>query len=72
MAHITKRTEKRFKILALFAQNLGIWEDKMQELADALDDGHEKALKALDYYEDAIIAVMEAEKPEDVVLPPNS
>lgn len=71
MAHITKRTEKRFKILALFAMQLGIWEDKMTELSDALDSGHEKALKALDYYEDALIAVMEAESPNDVVLPLN-
>jgi hypothetical protein len=43
----------------------------MQELSTALDTGHEKALKALDYYEDTLIAVMEAEKPEDVVLPEN-
>lgn len=71
MAHITKRTEKRFKLLALFALQLGIWEDKMQELGDMLDDGHPQALKALDYYEDTLIAVMEAEKPEDVVLPIN-
>jgi len=69
MPHITKRTEKRFKLLSLFAMQLGIWEDKMQELAEALDTGHEKALKALDYYEDALIAVMEADKPENVTMP---
>lgn len=69
MAHITKRTEKRYKILCLFAMQLGIWDDKMEELGYALDSGHEKAMKALDYYEDALIAVMEAKNPENVVMP---
>lgn len=65
----TELTKRRFKILALFAMHLGIWEDKMEQLADAIDRNHPKALEALKFYEESLIAVMEADKPEDVVLP---
>lgn len=57
---VTKEVEKRFKILYLLASNVGVWEDKMQELGNALDSGHEKAIEALNFYEDKIIEVLEA------------
>lgn len=55
-----KSIEKRFKILSLFAFHLGVWEDKMQELADAIDGNHPNWMEALNFYEDKIIEVMSA------------
>jgi hypothetical protein len=55
--------EKRFKLLALFALHLGIWEDKMADLANAIDAGHPQAEEALTFYEDKLIEVLEAPEP---------
>jgi hypothetical protein len=54
-----KATERRFKMLALLALNVGVWDDKMQELGDKLDDNHPDAVEALRFYEDKIIEVLE-------------
>ena len=56
--------EKRFKILALFALHLEIWEDKMGELAQAIDEGHPQAEEALSFYEDKLVEVLEAKDEE--------
>jgi len=54
-----KATEKRFKMLALLALHVGVWEDKMQELGDKLDDNHPDAVEALCFYENKIIEALE-------------
>jgi len=53
------QTIKRFKILCLLAIEIGVWEDKMNQLADALETGHPQAMEALDFYEDKIIEAYE-------------
>lgn len=55
---------KRFKMLALLALNVGVWEDKMQDLGDKLDENHPDAVEALCFYEDKIIEVLEAKEVE--------
>lgn len=52
---MTPQTIKRFKMLALLAIEIGVWEDKMEQLAYALETGHPKAMEALDFYEDKLI-----------------
>lgn len=52
---------KRVKILCLLALELEIWEDKMQELVEAIDNNHPEALTALSFYEDAIISTFNEE-----------
>lgn len=61
---VAKATEKRFKMLALLALNVGVWEDKMQDLGDKLDENHPDAVEALCFYEDKIIEVLEAKEVE--------
>lgn len=55
-----KPIENRFKILWLLALAIGVWEDKMQELGDKLDQNHPDAVEALGFYESKIIEVVEA------------
>lgn len=59
MKNNQKQIEKRFKLLYLLASEIGVWEDKMEELAMAIDTKHPKAEKALSFYEDKIIEVLE-------------
>lgn len=59
---VVRATEKRFKMLALLALNVGVWEEKMQELGDKLDENHPDAVEALCFYEDKIIEVLEAKE----------
>jgi hypothetical protein len=54
-----KSIVKRFKILCLLCLELDVLVDKMQELGDNLDKGHPEAIKALSYYEDEIIKLLE-------------
>lgn len=51
---------KRAKILILLAMEIGIWEDKMEVLADKIDCNDPQAVEALCFYEDAIIREFEA------------
>jgi hypothetical protein len=55
---------KRFKILALLAANIDVWEYKMIELANKIDDNDVNVLEALNYYENAIISILEAKEDE--------
>lgn len=50
-----KEITRRFKILYLLTLELGIWEDQMNALAQAIDSEHPQAEKGLTFYEDAII-----------------
>lgn len=63
---MTPQAIKRFKILSLLAIELGVWEDKMEQLAYALETGHPQAMDALDFYEDKIIEAYEER--EEVAL----
>jgi len=54
------QTIKRFKILCLLAIEIGVWEDKMNQLADALETGHPQAMEALAFYEDKLIEFYES------------
>ena len=54
-----KSTIKRFKILCFLCLELDVLSEKMQELGDMLDQGHPSALKALSFYEDEIIKILE-------------
>lgn len=56
---MTKSTIKRFKILSLLCLELDVLSAKIQELGDMLDQEHPKALKALSFYEDEIIKLLE-------------
>jgi hypothetical protein len=53
---------KRFKMLCLLAMQLEIWDDKMDDLAYAIDSNHPKALEGLEFYESKVIEVMEMEE----------
>lgn len=64
-----KELEKRFKLLYFLASSMDIWEDVLQGLSAAIDENHPQAEEMLAYHEDCIIAVLEAEKDEDIVLP---
>lgn len=73
MINLEQKTEeyyysvrKRFKMLCLLALQVGVWEDKMQELGDNLDANHPQAVEALTFYENKIIEVLEA-KEEEVI-----
>jgi len=59
MKNNQKQIEKRFKLLYLLASEIGVWEDKMEELAMAIDTDNPKAEEALCFYEDKIIEVLE-------------
>lgn len=52
-------TIKRYKLLCLFAIHLDIWEDKLPKLGKELENGNPEALKALSFYEDKLIEVLE-------------
>lgn len=56
---MTKQTIKRFKMLTLLAMEIGVWEDKIEQLAQALETGHPQAMEALNFYEDKIIEAYE-------------
>lgn len=51
--------ERRFKILFLLTNKLGIWDKQMTELANAIDSKHPEAKRALTFYENAIIDGLE-------------
>lgn len=50
--------EKRFKILAPLCIELGVFENQMSELADAIDNGHPKSEEALTFFEDKVIEIL--------------
>lgn len=58
--------EKRFKILGLLVvelaknnpERLTPLLDKLEEVSIAMDEGHPKALEALAYYEDNVLAIL--------------
>jgi|688.fasta_scaffold36383_17 hypothetical protein len=56
--------KKRFKILALFALHLDIWEENMFKLANAINEGHPKAEEVLSFYEDELVKVLEKDLEE--------
>lgn len=58
LPELSESIKTRFKILALLALNIGVWEDKMQVLGDRLDERHPQAMEALKFYEDKIIEVL--------------
>lgn len=58
LPELPESIKTRFKILALLALNIGVWDDKMQDLGDKLDEGHPQALTALSFYETKIIEVL--------------
>lgn len=56
---IKSNIETRFKILASLCIAHGILENKMQELADKIDENHEQCEDALDYYEGKVLEALE-------------
>lgn len=63
---MTNLTVKRFKMLTLLAMEIGVWEDKIDQLAEALETVHPQAMEALNFYEDKIIEAYEERKPKQV------
>lgn len=58
MPELSESIKTRFKILALLALNIGVWEDKIQVLGDNLDARHPQAMEALRFYENKIIEIL--------------
>ncbi len=58
--------EKRFKMLALLLMEINIAHDgkfsplldKLDELAEKIDENHPQALEALCYYEDNVLSIL--------------
>lgn len=60
--HFYYSVRKRFKLLALLALELNVWEDKMQDLGEKIDANHPQAVDALNFYENAIIEAHEVKE----------
>ena len=64
MAKYQTTPDKRFKLLSLLVvemsknNDVDVLLDKLEELAFEMDNGNKKAIEALTYYEDNILAIL--------------
>jgi hypothetical protein len=59
--------EKRFKLLSSLCIELGVLENKMQELADKIDECHHQSDDALTFYEGKVLEVLDELSKEALV-----